>query len=165
MMNDEIWIRDGHDSHVRRGKRLSSSARNTQSASHRSSPGILVFSHKRQLLHINRRAMQLTGHLGQAETGPATVTLSRLVSDLRVQIQDIIASRMEANVWEFFELKRFMSESGRKIVLRGFGLPDRNAGGHSRVLIILEEVSLQQEREASQAHAKVQTPDKEGAAA
>jgi len=153
LMNDEAWIRDGHEQQERHGQRLSSAAPNTKSASHSSSPGILVFSHRRQLLHMNRRALDLTGHLEQAETGPPTMTISRLVSQLRIQIQDILDSRVEANVWEFFECKRVMVESGRTVLLRGFGLPNRNSSEHSRVIIILEEVSLQQERGTSQEHA------------
>jgi len=112
---------------------------------------------------MNRRALDMAGYLNQAETGPATMTLSRLVIELRVQIQDTLDSRRGANVWELFELKRFTVESGRKILLRGFGLPNRNSIDHSRVIIILEEVSLEQERAASQARAKVQSPDRQGA--
>jgi hypothetical protein len=164
-MNDGAWIRDGHEQQERRGQRLSSAAPSTKSASHSSSPGILVFSHRRQLLHMNRRALELIGHLEQAETGPATMTLSRLVSELRIQIQDILDSRVEANVWELFECKHVMGELERKILLRGIGLPNRNSRDHSRVIIILEEVSLQQERGTSQAQAKVHSPDRQSAAA
>lgn len=138
-----------HEPHVPHGQRLSSPAPSTKNASQHSTPGILVFSHRGQLLHMNRRALDMTGYLNQAETGPVTMTLSRLVFDLRAQIQDTLDSRMGANVWELLELKRFMVESGRKILLRGFGLPHRNSIGHSRVIIILEEVSLEQKRGAS----------------
>jgi hypothetical protein len=141
-MNAGVRTRDGHTHHVRRGKSLFFSPPKVTSPSHRSNPGVLVYSHTRQLLHMNRRALHMTGHFDQAETGPATMTLSRLVSELRMQLQDILDSRMKANVWELFELKRVMSEFGREIVLRGFGLPDRNSSDHSRVVIILEEVNL-----------------------
>jgi len=163
MMNGGDWKRSHHEQHVRHGQRLSSPAPSTRSASQHSTPGILVFSHTGQLLHMNRRALDMAGYLNQAETGPVTMTLSRLVIELRVQIQDTLDSRRGTNVWELFELKRFLSEFGRKIVLRGFGLPNRNSIDHSRVIIILEEVSLEQERAASQARAKVQSPDRQGA--
>ena len=158
-MNDGAWTRDGHEPHERREERLSSGAPSTKSVSQTSNPGILVFSHRRQLLHMNRRALAMTGDLDQAETGPATMTLSRLVSELRVQIQDALDSRGEAGIWELFELQRVMVESDRKVLLRGFGLPNRNLRDHARVVIVLEEVSLQQERRASQTRAKVQSPD------
>ena len=89
------------------------------------------------------------------------MTLSRLVSELRVQIQDALDSRGEAGIWELFELQRVMVESDRKVLLRGFGLPNRNLRDHARVVIVLEEVSLQQERRASQTQAKVQSPDRD----
>jgi hypothetical protein len=143
-MNDGAWIRDGNESHEKPGQELSSPAPNTKSACQRSSPGILVFSHGRQLLHMNHRALELTGHLDQTETGPATMTLSRLVRELRVQIQDTLDSRRKADIWELFELKRDMVESGRKILLRGFGLADRNSQDDSRIVIVLEEVGCRQ---------------------
>jgi hypothetical protein len=143
-MNDGAWIRDGNESHEKPGQELSSPAPNTKSACQRSSIGILVFSHRRQLLHMNHRALELTGHLDQTETGPATMTLSRLVRELRVQIQDTLDSRRKADIWELFELKRDMVESGRKILLRGFGLADRNSQDDSRIVIVLEEVGCRQ---------------------
>ena len=99
-MNDGVWIRDGNEAHEKPGHELSSSAPSTKSAFQRSSPGILVFSHRRHLGHMNRRALELTGPLDQAEiTGPATTTLSRLVSELRVQIQDTLDNRRKADIW------------------------------------------------------------------
>jgi hypothetical protein len=97
---------------------------------------------------MNHRALELTGHLDQTETGPATMTLSRLVRELRVQIQDTLDNRRKADIWELFELKRDlkrdMVESGRKILLRGFGLADRNSQDDSRIVIVLEEVGCRQ---------------------
>ena len=113
---------------------------------------------------MNRRAWAIICHLDQAETGPATMTLSRLVSELRVQIHDALDRRREANIWEHFELQRVMVESERKVLLRGFGLPNRNLRDDSRIVIVLEEVSLQQKRRASQTQAKVQSPDRDSTA-
>ena len=143
-MNDGVWIGDGQESRLRRLQGLSSPATSTKRASQSSIPGILVFSRRRQLLHMNHRALELTGHLDQTETGPATMTLSRLVRELRVQIQDTLDSRRNADIWELFELKREMVESGRKILLRGFGLADRNSPDNARIVIVLKEVGSQQ---------------------
>ena len=153
-MNDGAWIRDGYEQHVRRGKRLSAPAPSTKSAFHRSSPGILVFSRRRQLLHMNRRALELTGHLNQAEIGPVNDVRSAPVRELSAQIQEALDSRREANIWELFELKRFIFEAGRRILVRGFGLADRNSHDDSRIIIVLEEVSLRQEYKARQAPAQ-----------
>jgi len=75
------------------------------------------------------------------------------VSELRVQIQDTLDYRRNADIWELFELKRDMVESGRKILLRGFGIADRNAQHTSRIVIILEEIGFR--------HAPVEVCDSE----
>lgn len=76
MMNAEVRIRDGHTQHVRRGKSLPFPPLNMNSASHGSSPGVLVYSHTQQLLHMNRRALHMTGPLCPGEDRPTTMTLS-----------------------------------------------------------------------------------------
>ena len=143
-MNDEARIRDDNESHEKPGHELSSLVPSMKNASQNSIPGILVFSCRRQLPHMNHRALELTGHLDQRETGPAAMTLSRLVSELRVQIQDALDNRRKANIWEVCELKRVLVELGRKILLRGFGIADRNSQDNSRIVIVLEEIGFRQ---------------------
>lgn len=145
-MNDGAWIRDGNESHEKLGHEMSSSAPSTKSVFQHSSPGILVFSHRRRLGHMNRRALELTGDLGQTEIGPVTITLLMQVSELRAQIQDTLDNRRNADIWDLFELKRDIVEAGRKILLRGFGLADRNSHDGSRILIVLEEDDFRQTR-------------------
>jgi len=144
-MNDGTVIRDGHESHVRREQGLSSSELSAKGASARSRPGILIFSRGRQLLHINSRALELTGHLNQVEIGPVHDIRSAPVRELSAQIQETLDHRREANIWEIFELKRVIFETERKILVRGFGLADRNSHDASRVVIVLEEVGRRQE--------------------
>ena len=143
-MNDGARKRDGNEAHEKLGHELSLSAPSTRSAFHRSSPGILVFAHRRHLGHMNRRALELTGNLDQAETGPAALTLPGQVSELRGQIQHILDYRRNADIWELFELKRDMIEAGRRILLRGFGLADRNSKDNARIVIVLEEIGFRQ---------------------
>ena len=137
-MNDGTVIPDGHESHVRPGQGLPSPEPSAKSASVRSRPGILIFSRRQQLLHMNRRALELTGRLNQTEIGPVNDILLAPVRELSAQIQ-------EANIWKLFELKRVIFEAGRKILVRGFGLAGRNSHDDSRIVIVLEEVGLQQE--------------------
>jgi hypothetical protein len=143
-MNDGARKRDGNDAHEKPGHELSVSAPSTKSAFERSSPGILVFSNRRHLGHINQRALELTGHLDQAETGPSTMTLSMLVSELRVQIQVALDNRRKGDIWELFELKRDIVEAGRKIRLRGFGIADQRSQDNSRIVIVLDEFGFRQ---------------------
>lgn len=151
MMNEGAVLRDGHESHVSRGQGLSFHEPSATSASLRPQPGILIFSRRRKLLHMNRRASELTGHLGKAETAPTTMALSRLVSEHCIQMQDILESRNAANIWEPFQLKHVVFEAGRKILVRGFGLADRNSFDDSRIIILLEEAGFRQEHKAQQA--------------
>ncbi len=146
-MNDRTVIRDGHESHVRHGQGLSSPEPGAKSASVRSQPGILIFSRRRQLLHMNRRALELTGYFNQTEVGPVNDILLVPARELSAQIQEALDSHKEANIWELFELKRAIFEAGRKILVRGFGLAGRNSHDDSRIVIILEEVGLRQKHE------------------
>ena len=150
MRNGGAILRDGHESPVSRGRELSFHEPSAVSVSLRSQPGILIFSRRRKVLHMNRRASELTGHLGKAETAPATMTLSRLVSEHCIQMQDILESRKAANIWEPFQLKHVVFEAGRRILVRGFGLADRNSFDDSRIIILLEEAGLRQEHKAQQ---------------
>jgi hypothetical protein len=145
MMNDGTVIRDGQEPHVRREQGLSSSEPSAQGASARSRPGILIFSRARQLLHMNSRALELTGHLHQMEIGPSHDIRSASVRELSAQIHEALDHRREANIWEIFELKRVIFENERKILVRGFGLADRNSHDDSRIVIVLEEVGHRQE--------------------
>ena len=145
-MTDGAEKRDGNEAHEKPGRESSLSAPSTKIVFQRSSPGVLVFSHRRHLGHMNRRALELTGHFDQAENGPATMTLLGRVSELRGQIQDILDYRRNADIWELFELKCGMVEAGRRILLRGFGLADRNSQNDSRIVIVLEEFGFRQAR-------------------
>lgn len=109
-------------------------------------PGILMFSRRQQLLHLNRRALELTGHFDQAEIGRACEIHSASVLDLRNAIQTALDHRRDANIFELFELKRVLLGARRRILMRGFGLADRNSHDDSSIVIVLEELDHRQER-------------------
>jgi hypothetical protein len=138
MMNDGTVIRDGQESHMRCEQGLSPLSR-ARRVHLRARPSILVFSRGRQLLHMNSRALELTGHLNQAEIGLVHDIRSAPVRELSAQIQETLDHRSEANIWEIFELKRVIFETERKILVRGFGIADRNSYEDSRIVIVLEE--------------------------
>ncbi len=155
MRDDGIVIRNGHESHVRRGQGLSSPEPSAKDASVRSRPGILIFSRRQQLLHINRRALELMGHLNQTEIGPVSDIPLAPVHELRIQVQETLDHRKEANVWESFELKRVIFEAGRKILVRGFGIADRHSYDNSRIVMVLEDIGVRHEHKAQQEPAQV----------
>jgi hypothetical protein len=148
MMNGGTVIRDGDESHAWREHGLSYYEPSAKGASARSQPGILIFSRRQQLLHINSLALKLTGHLNQAEIKSVHDIRSAPVRELSAQIQETLDYRREANIWEIFELKRVILETKRKILVRGFGLADRNSHDASRVVIVLEEIGRRQEHKA-----------------
>jgi hypothetical protein len=154
-MDDGTVIRDGHESYVRRGQGVSSPEPSAKSAFQRSTPGILIFSRRQELLHMNRRALELMGHLNQTEIGPVKYIPLSPLHELRILIQETLDHREDANIWEYFELKRVIFEAGRKILVRGIGMADRNSYDGSRIVIVLEEVGLRQKRKAQQEPAQV----------
>lgn len=154
MRNDGTVIRDGHESQVWRGQGLSSGEPSAERASVHSLPGILLFSHTGELLHMSRRALDLIGHLNQAEIGPDHDLRAALVRELLAQIQETLAHRKAANIWDAFELKRVIFEAGCKILVHGFGLANQDSYNDSRIVIVLEEVGLRQEHKAQQASAR-----------
>ncbi|MDZ4734256.1 MAG: DUF2934 domain-containing protein [Nitrospirota bacterium] len=147
-MIDGTEIRNGEESYMQCGQGLPSSEPSAKSAFMHSSPGILVFSRRRQLLHMNHRALELTGCLNQTEIGSAPNIRSVSVRELSAQIQETLDYRREANIWEICELKRVIFDAERKILVRGFGLAGRNSHDDSRIVIVLEEVGLRQEQQA-----------------
>ena len=101
-------------------------------------PGIVVLSTTLQVLHMNRRAMGLLGHLEQASQRQGTKPL--LSAPLLQHCQDIVQTlqaRLASNNWERFHHYRVIGEPDHTILLKGFGLPDRRGLSHSRILMLL----------------------------
>jgi hypothetical protein len=145
MMRDGNVMRDDSELHVRHDQSLSSCEPSTKEECAGSRPGILIFSRGRRLLHMNRRALELTGHINQDEIGLVHDLRSAPVRELSAQIQETLDHRRAVDIWEIFELKRVIFETERKILIRGFGLADRNSYDDSRIVIVLEEVARQQD--------------------
>jgi hypothetical protein len=125
----------------------------------RSSPGILVFSRSLQLQYVNRRALELIRNIGQAMTESGLIVLPTPVLELRDQIQKGLDERLEANIWEPFEISRVVSESGRKLLSHGFGHPNRAASRDSRIVIVLEEIRSAEKDRNQQMHARMTAPE------
>ena len=155
MMKNGTASRYRQGSYLRRGQRLSSLKPVERSASERSLPGILIFSHRQQLLHMNRRAMELTGHLDQREIGLTNDIPVASVQELRTAILTTLVQRKEANIWGSFELEGAVFDVARNIMIRGFGIADRDSHDHSRIVIVLDEIGLQGEDKASRSRPSI----------
>jgi hypothetical protein len=75
--------------------------------------GILVFSYRRQLQYMNRRACEI-----------------------RVCLDD----RLRAQIREPFQVDRVVSEGGHRLLLRGYGLPGHASGAPPRAVILIDEM-------------------------
>lgn len=121
--------------------------------------GVLVFSRSLQLQYVNRRALDLIRGIGQAMTESGLIVLSAPLLELRDQIQESIDDRLEANIWEPFEMSRVMSEGGRRLLLRGFGHPNGAVSRDSRIIIVLEEIESEEKDRIQEMHALVTAPE------
>ena len=148
-MRGETMRQRGHVSQMRRGQGSTSNPSPQHDIEHYQ-PEILMFSRGQKLLHVNRRALELTGHLDQAENGTVCEIHSAPVRELRNAIQAALDHRRAANIWEPFELKRVLFEEKRRILVRGLGLADRSSHDDSRIVIVLEELGLRQEHSEPQ---------------
>jgi hypothetical protein len=101
-------------------------------------PGMVVLSASLQVLHMNRRAMDLLKRLIQAT--PRIGMAPAFAAPLHQHCQDIIetmSERMASNNWEQFHQYRTIGDSSHRILLKGFGLPDRRGLPHSRIVMLL----------------------------
>lgn len=154
MMNGGTVIRDDHESQWH-GEGPSPFRPAAKSVPIRSHPGILIFSRGRQLLHMNRRALELTSHLNETEVGPANHIPLASMHELRTVIQKTLDHRKEVNLWESFELESAVFDVARKILVRGFGIADRNSYDDSRIVIVLDDLGLRGEQKDPQPSAPV----------
>ena len=110
-------------------------------------PGILVFSRTLELLYVNRRAVELIGPSEMATTSQLRFALSAPVTELLTGVQQALDTCLSAWTWEPCELRKTVEDAGRRVHLRGFGLPDRQANDRSRIVIVVEADALGQETE------------------
>lgn len=162
-MRGETRRQRGHLSQMRRGQ-VSASESNSKHDTGDDQPERLMFSRGRKMSHVNCRAMDLTSHLDEAEIGTICEIHSAPVRELRKAIQTTLDYRRAANIWEPFELKRVLFEGSRRILVRGLGLADRSSHDDSRILIVLEELGLHQERTAPERQVKGRSRGRRGTA-
>lgn len=112
--------------------------------------GILIFSRRQNLLHVDRHVFELIGHPDQPECGPDCQNHMALVCKLRDSIQAALDHRRALGIWEPFELRRVFFKPNRRILMRGLGLIDRDVHDDSRIVIILEEAHLRQQQSQPQ---------------
>ncbi len=117
-------------------------------AEQRVGPGILLLSSSLQLMHMNRRAWELSGKITQAENGKAaTGVLPMAVTELCAEVVTALQVRTNVKDWEQVQIRRLVGTQNPPVLLRAFGLPDHRGGfQQARILILMEEVTQRRER-------------------
>ena len=143
MMNSGTVSWDRRGSYRQPSQRSSSLSQLKKRPSERSRPGILIFSYGQELLHMNRRAMELTGHLDPTKIGPGNDIPLVSIQEFRVIIQKSLDQRKEAGIWGSFESEGTVFDVARNLMIRGFGIADQDSYDQSRIVIVLDEVGSQ----------------------
>jgi hypothetical protein len=123
-----------------------------------SSPGVLVFSRSLKLQYVNRRALELIRTIGRAITESNAIVLPTPVLEFGGKVQDCLDDRLEANLWEPFEMSQVLSGYGPRILLHGFGYPNAGANRNSRIVIVLEKIRSSKKNVSRQLHTRMRTP-------
>jgi hypothetical protein len=100
--------------------------------------GVVVLSSSLQLLHMNRRAMELLTRL--KHTGQRVGTAAALTAPLYQPCQAILEIMQRCLAWKNWEQFHHVCAIGNSsyaIVLKGVGLPDRRGLSHSRIVMLL----------------------------
>ena len=110
-------------------------------------PGMLLLSPALQLMHMDRRAWELSGKILRAQSGiSATGVLPTAVTELCAEVITALQIRTDAKDWEQVQIRRLVSALNPPVLLRAFGLPDRGGVQRARILILMEEVAQRKER-------------------
>lgn len=122
-------------------------------AEQRLGPGILLLTPSFQLIHMDRRAWELTGRIIREGNGTVAMgVLPDVVTDLCTEIVAALRVRTDAKDWEQVQLRRLAGDPKRPVLLRGFGLPDREGGTQqARILILMEEVAQRKDTHRNEA--------------
>jgi len=122
-------------------------------AEQRLGPGILLMTPTMQLIHMDRRAWELTGRIIREGNGAVAMgVLPEAVTALCSEIVAALRVRTDAKDWEQVQLRRLAGDPTRPVLLRGFGLPDREGSSQQgRILILMEEVAQRKDTHREEA--------------
>ncbi|MEO5955527.1 MAG: hypothetical protein ABIR36_07545 [Nitrospiraceae bacterium] len=143
MMNSGTVSRDRRGSYGQPSQRSCPLLQMKKLPHERSQPGILIFSYEKHLLYMNRRAIELTGHLDPTEIGPGNDFPLESIQEFRVMIQQSLDQRKKSGMWGSFESEGTVFDVACKFLIRGFGIPNQDSYDHSRIVIVLDEVGSQ----------------------
>lgn len=108
--------------------------------------GIVVLSSSLQILHMNRQAIKLAGMFGPPEPGgqklnhPARVLISPL-TNIADTILKALRRGNETTGKGQSGLHHVVSILGKRVMIRGIGVPSAKGLQDSRIVLVLDELS------------------------
>ena len=131
-------------------------------------PGIVVLAPPMRVLHINQPAWELIRRITHVKDGNegsrrAMGLLPMSIRQIGAEIFATLRERNHAKDWERFEIKRVLSAANQRVLVRGFGVPDRNGRGYSRVVLLLEAIGRRKEALNGETTRQLQLTEREQA--
>ncbi len=131
-------------------------------------PGIVVLAPPMRVLHINQPAWELIRRIthvkdGNEGSGRAMGLLPMSIRQIGAEIFATLRERSHAKDWERFEIKRVLSTANQRVLIRGFGVPDRNGREYSRVVLLLEAIGRRKEALNGETTRRLQLTEREQA--
>jgi hypothetical protein len=99
--------------------------------------GIVVFSSTRKALYMNEAAQQLLSRLNRAEDGDSP--LPRSVDNLLDEILLVLRIGASDPGWKQLAARRFAMAPDRSVLVKTFGMPDRQDSQRSLIVLTIQE--------------------------
>ena len=108
-------------------------------------PGIVVLSPSLEVLHMNRQALKLAGMLGTAEPrgqelNHSTSVLTPPLTNLAGEVLNALRRANETTDKGQFEIRHVAGNLGKRVQMRGIGVPSVNGLRDSRIVLVLAEM-------------------------
>lgn len=113
-------------------------------------PGIVVLTPSLEILHMNRQAIKLAGMFGPAQpedqelNHSARVLIPPLIN-LAGTILDALRRGNETTDKRQSELHHVAISLGKRVLIRGIGVPSAKGLQDSRIVLVLDEMSTNSE--------------------
>lgn len=126
-------------------------------------PGILLFSTSMKLMWADRRAWELCKRLGVKKDGRSPGLLPEPILEVGARVMRALKDNPGVKDWEQFQNRRVIRESGKPVLLCGYGIPDQARPAQSRILVVAQELGFQEDAALEQAKEMYRFSDRETA--
>jgi len=113
-------------------------------------PGIVVLSPSLEVLHMNRQAIKLAGMFSPAESrgqelNHSTSVLTPPLTNLAGEILNALRRCNETTDKGQCEIRHVAGNLGKRVLIRGIGVPSVNGLRDSRIVLVLAEMPANSE--------------------